>query len=108
MIKFNLQIRHSKTLMTITNDKVDNYNNIVSYVNVASCFQNILLYIFNAFSILTKHLSGRVAITCDCNSKTSMNFFYFHNAMERSTLQLFFVIFKLPSSLLMCLGAIIN
>ena len=34
-----------------------------SYVNVASLTQNILLYKFNAFSILTKHLSRTVAVT---------------------------------------------
>ena len=44
--------------MIITNKKYNNYNNIVSYVNVVSCFQNILLCIFNAFSILTKHFQA--------------------------------------------------
>ena len=45
----------------------------------------IILYKFNAFSILTKHLPHTVAVTlADCNSKTSTNFFFLlHNFTNR-------------------------
>ena len=40
VIKFNLQIMLSRRLMTITNNKIENYNNICnkSYMNVTSIF----------------------------------------------------------------------
>ena len=54
-----------------------------------SLSQNIFLYEFNAFFILTKYVSCTVAVTlrCDslrCDSKTSMNFFFLlHSFMDR-------------------------
>ena len=56
MIKFNLLVRQSSRLTTISNNKTDIalYCN-KSYMNVVS-LANSLLYKFNAFSILTKHL----------------------------------------------------
>ena len=56
MIKFNLLVRQSSRLTTISNNKTDIalYCN-KSYMNVVS-LANSLLHKFNAFSILTKHL----------------------------------------------------
>ena len=85
MIKFNLQIRHSKRLTMITNNKNRTIIMIYcnkSYVNVVSLSQNILLCKFNAFSILAKHLSHTVTVNfcrLRCKSKTSTNFLFLLN-----------------------------
>ena len=51
--------------------------------------QNMLLCRYNVFSILAKHLSCTVTITCNlrCGSKTSMSFFWFlHSFADRLVL----------------------
>ena len=60
----------------------NNFNNNRSFVNVVF----LLLFKFNFFFILTKHLSQIVAVTFAvwCNSKISMNFcFLLHNFRHR-------------------------
>ena len=53
-------------------------------MNMIFLFQNILLYKFNAFSILTKHLPITVAVTGFATSKQAqIPFFLLHSLMDR-------------------------
>ena len=85
---FNLKIRHSKRLTTIIKNRI-----IIalycskSYVNEVSLSQNILLYKFDNFSILTMHSSCIAAITFVAWGATAkivkISFFLLHNFTTR-------------------------
>ena len=79
MIKFNSQIRHGKRLTAIINNKIEHLLIIhcnKSYVNMVSFCQNTFLYRVNDFSILN-------FCTLRRSSKTSTNFFFLHDCVNR-------------------------